>query len=159
MGNDRGGWTVRRVMPWRRSQSTAERFRAGRILLAGADPSEYVQTARPGHRAPHAWLADGRSVIDLFGDGFTLLTLGFGGDASPAWSPGAPTHCPMTRMRWSRPSPATPPPAIPPPALLPPVMLPGGRFRLTQTNLYIIHNSHLFIGRDAVAPVVTAYAG
>lgn len=33
----------------------------------------YVQTARPGARAPHAWLADGRSTIDLFGRGFVLL--------------------------------------------------------------------------------------
>jgi hypothetical protein len=46
------------------------------------DPGEYVQTARPGHRAPHAWLADGRSTIDLFGDGFTLLRLGFAGDVT-----------------------------------------------------------------------------
>lgn len=37
------------------------------------DPSHYVQTSRPGHRAPHAWLADGRSTIDLFGGGFVLL--------------------------------------------------------------------------------------
>jgi hypothetical protein len=37
------------------------------------DPSQYVPTARPGHRAPHADLGDGRSTIDLFGDGFTLL--------------------------------------------------------------------------------------
>ena len=40
------------------------------------DPSEYVPTSRPGHRAPHAWLADGRSTLDLFGPGFTLLRLG-----------------------------------------------------------------------------------
>lgn len=33
----------------------------------------YRPTARPGHRAPHAWLADGRSTLDLFGRGFTLL--------------------------------------------------------------------------------------
>jgi hypothetical protein len=26
-----------------------------------------------GSRAPHAWLSDGRSIIDLFGRGFTLL--------------------------------------------------------------------------------------
>lgn len=32
--------------------------------------------ARPGTRAPHAWLADGRSTLDLFGCGFTLLRLG-----------------------------------------------------------------------------------
>jgi 2-polyprenyl-6-methoxyphenol hydroxylase-like FAD-dependent oxidoreductase len=210
MGNDRGDWKVRRVMPWRRSQFTADRFTEGRILLAGDaahttsptgghglntgigdvsdlgwmldallggwgghqllaaynaerrpvairngssstknygawvqavgrdlvlddtpageaqrravgeqmnamlasewhsfgvamgyrydaspivipdgappttdEPGDYVQTARPGHRAPHAWLADGRSTIDLFGDGFTLLRLGFTGDVTP----------------------------------------------------------------------------
>jgi len=33
----------------------------------------YTQTARPGSRAPHAWLADGRSTLDLFGEGFALL--------------------------------------------------------------------------------------
>ncbi|MCW2526424.1 MAG: hypothetical protein JWM76_1284 [Pseudonocardiales bacterium] len=38
------------------------------------DASDYVPTARPGHRAPHGWLPDGRSTIDLFGDGFTLLS-------------------------------------------------------------------------------------
>ena len=34
---------------------------------------KYVPVARPGHRAPHAWLADGRSTLDLFGRGFVLL--------------------------------------------------------------------------------------
>lgn len=43
------------------------------------DQSVYIPTARPGHRAPHAWLADGRSTLDLFGRGFALLQ--FGGDA------------------------------------------------------------------------------
>ena len=33
----------------------------------------YEQTARPGSRAPHCWLADGRSTLDLFGAGFVLL--------------------------------------------------------------------------------------
>lgn len=37
------------------------------------DPSDYLPTSRPGHRAPHAWLADGRSTLDLFGKGFVLL--------------------------------------------------------------------------------------
>lgn len=37
------------------------------------DDSIYVQTARPGARAPHAWLKDGRSTLDLFGQGFVLL--------------------------------------------------------------------------------------
>jgi len=39
------------------------------------DPSNYIQTARPGHRAPHVWLKDGRSTLDLFGRGFVLLRL------------------------------------------------------------------------------------
>jgi hypothetical protein len=38
--------------------------------------SAYVQTARPGHRAPHCWLAPGRSTLDLFGKGFVLLRFG-----------------------------------------------------------------------------------
>ena len=222
MGNDGGDWKVRRVMPWRRSQFTADRFTAGRILLAGDaahttsptgghglntgigdvsdlgwmldallrgwggdqllaaynaerrpvairngtsstknygawvqavgrdlvlddtlegeaqrravgeqmnamlaqewysfgvamgyrydaspivvpdgtpptpdEPSEYVQTARPGHRAPHAWLADGRSTIDLFGDGFTLLRLGFAGDVTPLTAAAADGGVPL----------------------------------------------------------------
>jgi 2-polyprenyl-6-methoxyphenol hydroxylase-like FAD-dependent oxidoreductase len=33
----------------------------------------YTPTARPGYLAPHAWLADGRSLYDAFGPGFTLL--------------------------------------------------------------------------------------
>lgn len=39
------------------------------------DVSSYVQTGRPGHRAPHVWLKDGRSTLDLFGHGLTLLRL------------------------------------------------------------------------------------
>jgi 2-polyprenyl-6-methoxyphenol hydroxylase-like FAD-dependent oxidoreductase len=46
------------------------------------DPRAYVPTARPGHRAPHAFLADGRSTLDLFGRGFALI--GFGADAAEA---------------------------------------------------------------------------
>jgi hypothetical protein len=37
------------------------------------DPVVYVQSSRPGSRAPHAWLEDGRSTLDLFGRGFVLL--------------------------------------------------------------------------------------
>jgi hypothetical protein len=40
---------------------------------------EYHPTSRPGARAPHAWLADGRSILDLFGNHFVLLR--FGSDA------------------------------------------------------------------------------
>jgi 2-polyprenyl-6-methoxyphenol hydroxylase-like FAD-dependent oxidoreductase len=35
--------------------------------------STYEQVARPGHRAPHVWLAEGKSMLDFFGKGFVLL--------------------------------------------------------------------------------------
>jgi 2-polyprenyl-6-methoxyphenol hydroxylase-like FAD-dependent oxidoreductase len=40
------------------------------------EPPRFMSSTRPGARAPHAWLADGSSTLDLFGDGFTLLRLG-----------------------------------------------------------------------------------
>jgi hypothetical protein len=49
-----------------------------------AEPPRFVPTARPGARAPHAWLPDGRSTLDLFGSGFTLLRLG---EAAPDAAP------------------------------------------------------------------------
>jgi 2-polyprenyl-6-methoxyphenol hydroxylase-like FAD-dependent oxidoreductase len=42
---------------------------------------EYRPNALPGARAPHAVLADGRSLLDLFGRGFVLLTFGAAADA------------------------------------------------------------------------------
>jgi hypothetical protein len=41
---------------------------------------QYLPTTRPGARAPHAWMSDGRSTLDLFGRGFVLLRLG---DSAP----------------------------------------------------------------------------
>jgi hypothetical protein len=51
------------------------------VCRDGATPSpsstlEYHPTTVPGSRAPHTWLPDGRSTLDLFGNGFTLLRLG-----------------------------------------------------------------------------------
>lgn len=48
------------------------------IASDGSAPSQpdflnYVPSARPGCRAPHAWLHDGTSLYDHFGPGFTLL--------------------------------------------------------------------------------------
>ena len=40
------------------------------------ETSRYIATTRPGSRAPHVWLRDGRSTLDLFGRGFVLLRLG-----------------------------------------------------------------------------------
>ena len=39
------------------------------------DQGNYAPTTWPGARAPHVWLRDGRSTLDLFGKGFTLLVL------------------------------------------------------------------------------------
>ena len=49
-----------------------------------ADHAIYEQTARPGSRAPHVWLADGRSTLDLFGRSFVFLALGA---AAPDFQP------------------------------------------------------------------------
>ncbi|HVA13405.1 MAG TPA: FAD-dependent monooxygenase [Stellaceae bacterium] len=40
------------------------------------DSETYLPSTRPGMRAPHAWLSDGSSMLDLFGRGFTLLCFG-----------------------------------------------------------------------------------
>ena len=39
------------------------------------DQGNYTPTTWPGARAPHVWLKDGRSTLDQFGKGFTLLVL------------------------------------------------------------------------------------
>jgi aromatic ring hydroxylase-like protein len=52
-----------------------------------APPDEtatYIPTARPGHRAPHVFLAPGKSTIDFFGRGFVLLRFGDASSADPA---------------------------------------------------------------------------
>ncbi len=58
--------------------------------------STYDQTARPGHRAPHVWLKDGRSTLDLFGKGFVLCRFDPSADAAPlvaaAAAAGVPLH-------------------------------------------------------------------
>jgi 2-polyprenyl-6-methoxyphenol hydroxylase-like FAD-dependent oxidoreductase len=53
------------------------------IVIADGTPAipyetrQFVPSARPGTRAPHAWLEDGRrSTLDLFGKGFVLLRFG-----------------------------------------------------------------------------------
>jgi 2-polyprenyl-6-methoxyphenol hydroxylase-like FAD-dependent oxidoreductase len=51
------------------------------------DPAEYVATARPGARAPHVPLVDGRSTLDLFGRGFVLLNFGdSAADLDASWT-------------------------------------------------------------------------
>lgn len=40
------------------------------------DAWDFVPSARPGSRAPHAWIGENRSMLDLFGHGFVLLRFG-----------------------------------------------------------------------------------
>ena len=40
------------------------------------DPERFMPSADAGSRAPHVWLRDGRSILDLFGRGFVLLNFG-----------------------------------------------------------------------------------
>ena len=57
------------------------RYDGSPLLVADGTPapeidySTYTPSARPGCLAPHAWLADGSSLYDHFGLGFTLLVL------------------------------------------------------------------------------------
>jgi 2-polyprenyl-6-methoxyphenol hydroxylase-like FAD-dependent oxidoreductase len=45
---------------------------------------DYLPSATPGCLAPHRWFDDGRSLYDLFGNGFTLLALGAAAKAAAA---------------------------------------------------------------------------
>ncbi|MES1980190.1 MAG: FAD-dependent monooxygenase [Pseudomonadota bacterium] len=45
------------------------------VAPATRDFLNYVPSSAPGGRAPHAWLHDGSSLFDNFGQGFTLLAL------------------------------------------------------------------------------------
>lgn len=47
----------------------------GTTVPSSPDPvGEYRPSGRPGHRAPHLWLDQGRSTLDLFGTAFVALT-------------------------------------------------------------------------------------
>lgn len=69
-------------------------YRSSVIVDDGAEPAEgHHRTARPGERAPHAWCrVDGvrRSVLDLLGPGFTLVT----GSQGDVWRAEA-AFCPV----------------------------------------------------------------
>jgi hypothetical protein len=55
------------------------RYENSPICVADGTPAPeldhglYVPSTWPGARAPHVWLKDGRSTLDLFGKGFVLL--------------------------------------------------------------------------------------
>jgi 2-polyprenyl-6-methoxyphenol hydroxylase-like FAD-dependent oxidoreductase len=50
------------------------------VYDGGEQDLDPLFAARAGARAPHVWLADGRSTLDLFGHGFVLLVLREGKD-------------------------------------------------------------------------------
>lgn len=64
-------------------------FYTGSPIIAtdGEEPPTYsmgnfTPSTVPGCRAPHFWLADGRSLYDAFGPGYTLLRFDHGADVS-----------------------------------------------------------------------------
>ncbi len=57
------------------------RYEASPICIADDapppdDPESFTPSAHAGCRAPHVWMRDGRSILDLFGRGFVLLKFG-----------------------------------------------------------------------------------
>jgi 2-polyprenyl-6-methoxyphenol hydroxylase-like FAD-dependent oxidoreductase len=69
------------------------------------ETSTYTQTARPGARAPHVWLGDGRSTLDLFGRGFVLLRLSADAPAAPRIEQAAAQrHVPLSSIVLSEPA-------------------------------------------------------
>ena len=59
-------------------------------------PTRYTPSAHPGYRAPHLWLADGSSLFDHFGWGFTLLQTRTGADVAPFMRAAAEAGVPLT---------------------------------------------------------------
>ncbi len=71
-----------------------------------APPDElatYVPSARPGSRAPHAWLADGSTTLDFFGRGFTLLRFGKAPDGLGFLNAAAARGIPFTKVAIDQP--------------------------------------------------------
>ena len=85
--------TVRRGIAARGSLGTRQgmdlgyTYTSASIIPDGSEPPavedpvrDYIQTARPGSRAPHLWISEGRSTLDLFGGGMVVIS-GAGGEA------------------------------------------------------------------------------
>jgi hypothetical protein len=64
------------------------RLEGSPIIVADGTPvppfevMSYRPTARPGHRAPHAWLDRNRSMLDLYGRGYTLVRFDAGAETA-----------------------------------------------------------------------------
>lgn len=76
------------------------RYAASPIVVADGtpeppdDPSDYQPSTWPGVRAPHHWLAPGRSTLDLFGRGFVLVAQA-GADDAPFAAAAADAGVPL----------------------------------------------------------------
>jgi 2-polyprenyl-6-methoxyphenol hydroxylase-like FAD-dependent oxidoreductase len=76
------------------------RYEGSPICVADGTPEpadaveQCIQNARPGARAPHAWLKDGRSTLDLYGKGFTLVRTGEA-DPEPIMRAAAAANVPL----------------------------------------------------------------
>jgi 2-polyprenyl-6-methoxyphenol hydroxylase-like FAD-dependent oxidoreductase len=73
------------------------------IVADGEAPPAYTmggftESTVPGCRAPHFWLADGRSVFDAFGPGYTLLRLNTQTDVGPLVQAAATHQMPLVVM-------------------------------------------------------------
>lgn len=68
---------------------------------SAGDPFRYEPSTRPGARAPHVVLADGRSPLDHFVDGFTLVDFSAGGDdvAAPLTEAASALGIPLAVLR------------------------------------------------------------
>lgn len=60
------------------------------------EPASFIPSAAPGSRAPHIWLEDGGSILDLFGLGFTLLRFAADADAEPLETAAQRVGLPLT---------------------------------------------------------------
>ncbi|QDC39648.1 FAD-dependent monooxygenase [Sphingobium fuliginis] len=60
------------------------------------EPNFHEPSARPGARAPHVWMEDGKAVYDLFGKEFTLLQLSDTADTSAFVAAAAAQDTPLT---------------------------------------------------------------
>jgi 2-polyprenyl-6-methoxyphenol hydroxylase-like FAD-dependent oxidoreductase len=63
------------------------------------DTYGYEPTTRPGARAPHGVLGDGKSTLDLFGRGFALLSFSDGGDVDGIVAAAGKRHVPLAHHR------------------------------------------------------------
>lgn len=67
------------------------------------DPANYIANARPGARAPHVWIGENKSTLDLFGHGFVLLRFTGAPDTAAFTEAAAARQVPLTTIGIDRP--------------------------------------------------------